>query len=120
MAYTQNPGSKPAPSAAAEQIDAKLDRIMLPEMKLNAVPLSDAINQIRVAAGQADTVGNPDERGVNIFLKVAPTAQKRLSNVEITLDLKPALLRSDVKAMAEQANLEMKVDAQAVVLRAVN
>ena len=116
MSSAQTPiaGGKESGNSA---MNTKLDSIILPEVKLEKVLLSDAIEKVRAAAHDHDGVtSDPEAKGVNIFLKIPQTAQDRIKEATITLDAKGDSLRKVLMTVAQQAGLKVKVESYAVAL----
>ena len=51
-------------------MNRKLQRIIIPHIEFRSTTISDAVEYLRQESARLDTESNPDERGVNIFLKL--------------------------------------------------
>ena len=97
-----------------QKMTGKLQRIIIPHIEFRSTKLRDAIEFMRQECARVDT-GAPDERGVNIFLKLPAVASLPASGdtrISLTLDNIPAL--EALRYMAQQANLKVKVEPYAV------
>ncbi len=113
----QTRGQIPAPSKEMQgyldAMNAKLDGIIIPEMKCDKASLSDAVEQLRKAAHDNDKVADENAKGINIFVKLAQAA---MPTAPIALDLKTVSLRDALEAVAKQTGLTLKVEPYAVSL----
>ena len=51
-------------------MNRKLQRIIIPHIEFRSTTISDAVEYLRQESARLDTESNPDDRGVNIFLKL--------------------------------------------------
>ena len=97
-------------------INAKLDNIVIPEVKLENASLEDAVAQIRIVVAKLDA-SSPSDKQVSILVDLTPKAQKRVdSKVRLTMDLKAETLRSILGVIAKEAGLEVGVKSSGVTL----
>ena len=117
-------GAPPAPKSQqplvltdTQKITAKLLRIIIPHVEFRSTKLPDAIEFLRQECARLDREEPPDERGVNIFLKLpaaTSAANSRDTKISLTLENIPAL--EALRYVAQQANLKVKVEQYAVSL----
>ncbi len=123
-------------AARNEQITAKLNRIIIPQLDLRDTTIREAVEYLRQLSQQLDTLEpDPAKRGVNIFLKVpsgsnvvstdgllgvpgedepvaaAPTATE---DTTVTLALNSVPLYEALRYLADLAGLKIKIDSVAV------
>ncbi len=124
------------PGLSNEQITAKLNRIIIPQLDLRDTTISEAVEYLRQISRQLDTLEpDPDKKGVNIFLKVpsgsaaaategllavpdgdatiaaTPTATE---DTTVTLALSSVPLYEALRYLADLAGLKIKIDSVAV------
>ena len=58
-------------------MNRKLQRIIIPHIEFRSTTISDAVEYLRQESARLDTESNPDERGVNIFLKLPAGGSSR-------------------------------------------
>ena len=123
-------------------MNAKLAKIIIPNIEFRSTTISDAIEFLRQEARRLDPDPNPENRGVNIFLKL-PAAGARVinptvpapadataipglptesaapapvatANSRITLTMSRLPLAEALRYVASQAGLKVKVEQYAV------
>lgn len=110
----------------------KLASLIIPNTEFHATTLSDAIEYLRQEARRVDTDPDPDARGVNIFLKLPPTASRPAAlptetgispantspsaTTRITLNLSHLPLLEILKYVAVEAGLKVRIEPYAVSL----
>ncbi len=124
------------PAAQNEQITAKLNRIIIPQLDLRDTTIREAVEYLRQISQQLDTLEpDPAKKGVNIFLKVpsgsaaaasdgllgvpgddvdaapAPTATE---DTTVTLALNNVPLYEALRYLSDLAGLKIKIDSVAV------
>ena len=110
----------PTPSSKTDvtSVNAKLDSIVIPEVKLENASLEDAVAQIRTVVAKIDEASGADKQ-VSILVDLSPKAQKRVdSKVHLTMDLKAESLRNILGVIAKEAGLEVGVKPTGVTLTA--
>ena len=108
--------STPGTEADVTGINAKLDSIVIPEVKLENASLEDAVAQIRTVVAKLDTTAASDKQ-VSILVDLTPKAQKRVdSKVHLTMDLRAESLRNILGVIAKEAGLEVGVKPTGVTL----
>ena len=106
----------PGDTTDVTAINAKLDGIVIPEVKLENASLEDALAQIRTVVAKLDA-STPADKMVNIHLDLTPKATTRVnSKVRLTMDLKAETLRNILGVIAKEAGLEMGVKPEGVTL----
>ncbi|MEO6053791.1 MAG: type II and III secretion system protein, partial [Chthoniobacterales bacterium] len=102
-------------SGGTASIQRKLDSIIIPRIDFREATVKEAIDFIKMRAAALDTSEtDPNKKGVNIFLKLDPSAQAADSTVRITLSLTDIPLREALGYIASNANLKIKVAPYAV------
>lgn len=91
-------------------VRARLEKIIIPEIELRDVPLSDALAFLRKEARDFD----PEKKGVNLVHLPAEGAPEPL----ITVSFKEIPLTEALKYLAALSGLEVEIGDPAVVLRA--
>ncbi|MEO6847971.1 MAG: Amuc_1098 family type IV pilus outer membrane protein [Chthoniobacterales bacterium] len=98
-------------------IEHKLDSIIIPRIDFRETTVKEAIDFIKQRAAALDTAeSDPSKKGVNIFLKLDPTAIAAESATRITLSLTDIPLREALGYIATSANLKIKVEPYAVAI----
>ncbi len=116
---------------SAADITGKLQRIIIPHVEFRATNLRDAIEFLRQESRRLDADPDPDNCGVNIFLKLPallppadassaptpgsgqpPSVADPKARVTLTLDRTPLL--EALKYVASQAGMKIKVEPYAV------
>lgn len=114
----------------AEQITAKLNRIIVPRLDLRDTTVREAVTFLQRLSVQLDSLEpDPARRGVNIFLKLpagggtggeglddgsaAPTAS---ADTRVTLNLSGVPLYEALRYLAQLAGLKIKVEDFAVAI----
>ncbi len=119
-----------------EQITAKLNRIIIPQLDLRDTTIREAVEYLRQLSRQLDTLEpDPAKKGVNIFLKVpsgsaaaavdgllgvpgddAPAAPTPTATEDttVTLALSSVPLYEALRYLADLAGLKIKIDSVAV------
>ena len=99
-----------------EQVSAtitrKLDSIIIPSIEFRSTTLGDAIEFLRQESRRLDPDPDPEQRGVNIFLKLPGAGSP--ANTRITLTMSRLPLLEALKYVAQQAGLKVKVEQYAV------
>ena len=103
-----------------DQIVAKLNSIIIPKIELNDSPMSEAVEYLKQKGRDQD----PEKKGVNIFLKLAPTADGgskseskntgSAAEPTINLSLNHVPLYVALEYVSKLANMKLKVDPYAV------
>ncbi len=122
-------------AATNEQITAKLNRIIIPQLDLRDTTIREAVEYLRQISRQLDTLEpDPAKKGVNIFLKVpsgsasAPTdgllgvpgddapaaAPTATEDTTVTLALNNVPLYEALRYLSDLAGLKIKIDSVAV------
>ncbi len=115
------------PSAVIEQpvlttrgtqsVNRKLDDIVVPRINFTDATVREAIEYLRQRSVALDSAGGPeDERGVNIVLKLDPSAASQT----ITIDLANIPLREALDYITRLAGLKIKVEPFAVLIVPIN
>jgi general secretion pathway protein D len=114
------------PSAVIEQpvlttrgtqsVNRKLDDIIVPRINFTDATVREAIEYLRQRSVALDTTGIEDERGVNIVLKLDPSAASQT----ITIDLANIPLREALDYITRLAGLKIKVEPFAVLIVPIN
>lgn len=114
-------------SSASDQMMLKLDALIIPSVELNDATIMEAIDYLKQKSCELD----PEKKGINIFLKRAPSFEKseQSKNVAenkisgsptqeplIFLQLHEVPFFVALTYFAKQANLKIKVDPHAVEL----
>ena len=142
---SKNRSSQLVDTTGTVAMNRKLQRIIIPHIEFRSTTVSDAVEYLRQESARLDTESNPDERGVNIFLKlpvgggaraavVAPAAEPAIpglppdatapapvapttgANTRISLTLSNIPLLTALGYVAQQASLKVKVEQYAVSL----
>ena len=142
---SKNRGSSLVDTTGTVAMNRKLQRIIIPHIEFRSTTVSDAVEYLRQESARLDTESNPDERGVNIFLKLpvaggarpvaaapvaepaipglpadatapAPVAPTTGANTRISLTLSNIPLLTALGYVAQQASLKVKVEQYAVSL----
>ena len=139
--------STPAPAAAAaaplsdQQLAAitrKLNAIIIPSVVFRETPIAEAIDYLRTESRRLDVnEPNPEQRGVNIFLKLSspgatpppgdvqipglpgpgmPVGPPATASTRITLTLNQIPLLDALRELAQPVGLKVKVEPYAVSL----
>ncbi len=96
-----------------ESIQQKLDSIVIPRINFVDATVREAIEYVRRRSAELDLADpDPATRGVNIVLKLDPTAASQT----ITLDLSSIPLREALDYITRMANLKVKVEPYAVAI----
>lgn len=95
-----------------QSINSKLDSIIIPRINYTNATLREVIESIREQAAELDSGSPPDERGVNLVLKLDETAASQT----ITIDLSNLPLREALDYVTRLANLKLKIDPYAVLI----
>ena len=112
--------STPNKETDVTTINAKLDSIVIPEVKLENASLEDAVTQLRTVIAKIDEA-SPADKQVSILLDLTSKAQTRVdSKVRLTMDLKSESLRNILGVIAKEAGLEMGVKPGGVTLLATH
>ena len=112
--------STPAKETDVTAINAKLDSIVIPEVRLENASLEDAVSQLRTVIAKIDEA-SPADQQVSILLDLTAKAQMRVDNkVRLTMDLKAESLRNILGVLAKEAGLEMAVKPSGVTLLATH
>lgn len=104
-----------------DQIVAKLNSIIIPKIDLNDSPVSEAVEYLKQKGREQD----PEKKGVNIFLKLAPTAEGGVKSGSknsggaateptINLFLNHVPLYVALDYVSKLANMKLKIDPYAV------
>lgn len=103
----------PEPTAEKNQVQSKLDTIILPSVVFADATVSEAVEFLRRKSLDLDTITtDPNQKGVKIIFKAGGnTAEAR-----ITLDLKNIPLGEALKYVAQLSNLHFVVERYAVTL----
>ena len=64
-------------STGTVAMNRKLQRIMIPHIEFRSTTISDAVEYLRQESARLDTESSPDDRGVNIFLKLPVGSSSR-------------------------------------------
>ncbi len=104
-----------------DQIVAKLNSIIIPKIDLNETPMSEAVEYLKQKGREQD----PEKKGVNIFLKLAPTAEGGVKSgsknsggaateptINLVLNHVPLYVALDY--VSKLANMKLKIDPYAV------
>ena len=149
-ANTQSHIGRTTENTGVAYMNAKLAKIIIPNIEFRSTTISDAIEFLRQEARRLDPDPNPENRGINIFLKL-PTAGARVinpaapapaadasaipglptdaapapapsagANSRITLTMSRLPLAEALRYVASQAGLKVKVEQYAVSHRAAD
>ncbi len=103
------------------RIDAKLKRIIIPQIALDQVSLSEAIEFIRLKAAENDTTEiDPARRGVNITINLGPPESetaKRVEALRFDLRLSNVPLASVLKYITEITQTNFITDDYSVIIQ---
>jgi len=120
--------------AAVASMEAKLNRIIIPEISFRDTPVREAIDFLKKKASELDAESDPGSSGFSIVLKLdgltaaesfgmgpgleAPETRPGISPAEarITLQLSNIPLREALKYVASLSGLKVKVEPYAVAL----
>ncbi len=128
------PQSRNIAGAGAEAINAKLNRIIIPSINFNDIPIREAVEQLKQISRKLDnsTDDPKQKRGVNIVLKLppapvpgtpdlsapagatAPAGPTANADTQITLSLTNVPLIEALRYLTELAGLKFKVEPFAV------
>ena len=96
-----------------QEVQDKLDDIIIPSVEFNEASLREALNNLRQRVIALDTLeSNPAKKGVNIIVKSLPDSQE----YPITFEGKNLPLGAVIDYIASSAGLKVKVDPIGVVL----
>gem|GEM_PF-3241204 len=101
-----------APMVKKSDLQAKMERIIIPELNVQQAAIGDVIQYINQRSIELDTEKSPGERGVNIILKLQPSAQPPV----LTLSLKNVSLMDTIRYVTELVGLQFRIDDNAVVI----
>jgi len=110
-------GTTPKLSQAKRQLMEKLSGIRIPDMEFREAAIADVTRYLAQLSETLDTNSPPNERGVNIILKLpqGPTDIPR-----ITLSLKNINLLDAIKFITEVSGLKCRIAENAVIISSPN
>lgn len=96
-----------------QSVNRKLDEIIIPRINFTDATVREAVEYLRQRSSALDTTAtDAADRGVNIVLKLDPTAASQT----ITIDLSNIPLREALDYITRLANLKIKVEPYAVLI----
>lgn len=95
-----------------QNINEKLDTIIIPSIEFNEASLRVALDNLRRRTAELDTVeADPAKKGINILVKKSPTE----TDYPITFDATNLPLRVVLEYIANSAGMKLKIDPHAVL-----
>ena len=102
-------------------INRKLQEIRIPSINFREATIREALDYIKQRAAQLDTTeSDPNNRGINIVLKLPPESMAAEAGTRITLTLADVPLGAALEYIATAASLKIKVEPYAVAVVPLN
>ncbi len=107
----------PIDMKGTSSISRKLQEIRIPQLTLQDESVREAVEKLQKKSVDLDTTEtDKDRKGVNIVLKLDPSADSPDGGTKINLSLKDLPLGEALKYIASAANLKVKIEPYAVAI----